>query len=350
MLLIAGVLSQDSRKNWHGLSQILLRDLVLHVLRLAGRRNHRRLRSLTHGSRHRLSLRHSVSLHVLVHVAVLVVSHLVHVLLLTALVLLVATHGVSVLVVSGVVLSLVTRVHVRTAGLTHLVVLSEALTANVVRATSVATLRSLIHALKVTLLEKKTQQVHDLVRVLHLMEAARILGLVPLEVLLVLLHLILHVAVLLDLVVVDVERVVVNVMGSKLSLGITGLIGSLEANESEWLLLVLLREELERFNVTILAEKLVKTLLSHGGREALDIQVATLLRVLVLESLVLKLTFTLTLLEAGSNVKLLVLDNHVVALLHGTLSAAWAILSIIRIVAFEADESVWARSVFLQID
>jgi len=279
VLLVVGVLSQDSRKDRHRLGQIVLRYLVLdgRVLGL----NHWGLRLLRHSRGHGLSLRHGILRHVLVHLTRLVVAHLVtHLLVLLTLLVVITAHLLSgELTLMTLLTVMAGTAHRVTAGLsTHLALMAtNALAAEVASVSTVTALRGLVHALEVALLEQETQKVHDLVRVLHLVEAAGVLSLVALEVLLVLLHLILHVAILLNLVVVNVQRVVVDVVSRKLGLSITGLVGGLEAHECERLLLLLLGEELKRLDVAVLAEELGERLLVHGGGEALHVEIATLL-------------------------------------------------------------------------
>jgi len=99
--------------------------------------------------------------------------------------------------------------------------------------------------LEVSILEEQAQQAHNFVRILEVLNAARILSLVALEVLLVLLHLVSHVTVLLNLVVVDIERVVVDLVSAQHAFGRAGLVGCLKAHEGEWLLLLLGWEQLE---------------------------------------------------------------------------------------------------------
>lgn len=98
------------------------------------------------------------------------------------------------------------------SGVNHMSTLGAGLATLEATGTTGTALVRLVHTLEVTLLEQEAEQVHDLVRVLHLVEATRVLGLIALEILLILLHLVLHVTVLLDLVVVNVQGVVVNLV------------------------------------------------------------------------------------------------------------------------------------------
>ena len=98
---------------------------------------------------------------------------------------------------------------------------------------------------EVTLMHQKSQQVNKLVRILEIGEGSCVFGLVALEVLFVLLGLVVHVTVLFDLVVVDVQGVVVELLLGELGLGGGGLVRGLVAYEGEWRLLVFDGEELE---------------------------------------------------------------------------------------------------------
>lgn len=239
-----------------------------------------RLRGLVHSDGHLLCLGHVVNHllhgHTLVHLVTLVRHLVAATLVVRAISLLITTivlallstmaHVCLSLVLTGVTTSCVVLVTISGLTLVAWVVLV------------VAALRStLVHTLEVALLEKKTQQVHDFVRVLHFMKTARVFSLVALEVLLVLLHLVLHVTVLLNLVVVDIERVVLDNMSRQLSLGVASLVGSLKAHKGERLFLVFLGEQLKRFDVTEFAEKGLQVRLGHRCGESLNIQVAALL-------------------------------------------------------------------------
>jgi len=147
---------------------------------------------------------------------------------------------------------------------------------------------------------QESQQSGNLVVVLEVV-LGNILGLVALPVLLVLVGLVQQVTLLLHLVVVDVERAAVKLELGVLDLG--GSVGGLEAHEGKGHLVVLLTEELERLDLAVGSKQLLKVLLGGGGLKVLDIEVATLLGVLVLKSLVLELLLALLLLKGGLNVK-----------------------------------------------
>jgi len=129
--------------------------------------------------------------------------------------------------------------------LAHLLVLM--LAALVVLAgNSFATLVVLLGWLfEVTLMHQKSEQVNELVRILEIGEGTCVFGLVALEVLFVLLGLVVHVTVLFDLVVVDVQGLVVELLLGELGLGGGGLVRGLVADEGEGRLLVFDGEELE---------------------------------------------------------------------------------------------------------
>lgn len=222
-LLVVGVLRQDSGQDRHGLGQVLNGSCILGLVLpdVAGNWG-QHLRSV-HGSGHLLSRRHRALMLSRRHALSNVHRGLAHVAL------------VVVVLVLSIVLSLVVALAMLllTAGMmaAHVGVLTGVHHVATLRAGLVAALEAtggstgtalmrLVHALEVALLEQEAEQVHDLVRVLHLVEAARVLSLVALEILLILLHLVLHIAVLLDLVVVDVNGVVVDLVSRELSLGI----------------------------------------------------------------------------------------------------------------------------------
>lgn len=355
MLLIVGVLSNDSGHNRHSFGQISSRLCILggHSIVHGYWGHHLRLRCLVHSDGHLLCLGHIVNHllngHALVHL-VTFVGHLVAAtlvvraisLLITTIVLALLstmTHVCLSLMLTGVTTSSVVLVTISGLTLVALVVLV------------VAALRgTLVHTLEVALLEKETQQVHDLVRVLHFVKTARVFSLVALEVLLVLLHLILHITILLNLVMVDIERVVLDNMGRQLSLGVASLVRSLKAHKSEGLFLVFLGEKLKRFDITEFAEKGLQVRLGHRCGEALNVQVAAFLRVFVLESFVLEFAFTLTLLESRADVKSSITDLFVVHLLNSTLSAARSILMVSCVLSSIANEGIGAVLVISHVN
>jgi hypothetical protein len=149
---------------------------------------------------------------------------------------------------------------------------------------------------------QQAEETGDLVVVLEV-NLLDVLSLVALEILLILVRLVLEVTLLLHLVVVDVERAAVKLELGVLDLG--GSVGGLEAHEGKGHLVVLLTEELERLDLAVGSKQLLKVLLGGGGLKVLDIEVATLLGVLVLKSLVLELLLALLLLKGGLNVKTL---------------------------------------------
>ena len=97
------------------------------------------------------------------------------------------------------------------AGLAHVLLLASLV---VVAVHSFATLVGglLGWFLEVTLMHKKSEQVDEFVRILEISQGACIFGLVALEVLLVLLGLVVHITVLLNLVMIDVQGMVVELL------------------------------------------------------------------------------------------------------------------------------------------
>jgi hypothetical protein len=250
VLLIVGVLSNNSGDNGHSLGQISSRLSILRRHGIVGGNwgHHLGLRSLVHSDGHLLGLGHVVDHlldgHALVNLLTLV-GHLVAVLVVRAVSLLIATIVVLALltIVTHVGLSLVLT-GMATSSIVLVTISGLALVALLVIVATVATLGSglVVHTLEVALLEKETQQVHDLIRVLHFVEATGVFSLVALEILLVLLHFVLHVTVLLNLVMVDIERVVLDNVSRQLSLSVGSLVRSLKAHKGEGLFLVFLGE------------------------------------------------------------------------------------------------------------
>jgi hypothetical protein len=102
------------------------------------------------------------------------------------------------------------------------------------------------------------------------------LFLVVLEISLVSDVFILNLSQLLDFVVVDVELLSVEWLVVEGSLSLEGIFWLFEADEGVQGI-SFLWEELNAFNVSILAEKLLQFLSSGGGWEVLDVKVASLL-------------------------------------------------------------------------
>lgn len=168
-------------------------------------------------------------------------------------------------------------------------------------------------------------------------EALEVLSLVALPVLLVLVGLVEEVTLLLHLVVVDVEGSAVDVETCALNLGSS--VGGLEANECEGRLVVLLTEELEGLDLSVVLEEVSEILLGGLGGEVLHVQVASLLGVLVLKGLVGEFLLTLTLLESRLTVEELAVEVLVVHSLDGFLGAAGSVLTVSAVGGAVADES-----------
>jgi len=145
---------------------------------------------------------------------------------------------------------------------------------------------------------------------------------------------------LLDLVVVDVKRSLTESLVVETGLGNGGLIGSLEANESVNVLTLVVAEHLKALNVTKLLESLSELLLGGLGREVLDVQVASLLGVLVLEHLASSLNSSALLLESFLNVELVAVDLAVVELLDGLSSSLGSVFTVLLVLGVVANESV----------
>jgi hypothetical protein len=112
-------------------------------------------------------------------------------------------------------------------------------------------------------MHQKSKTVNELVRILEIGEGTCVFGLVALEVLFVLLELVVHVTVVFDLVVVDVQGVVVELLLVELGHGGGGLVRGLVADEGEGRLLVFDGEELELIDFSVLGKQGVEVFL--GG-------------------------------------------------------------------------------------
>jgi len=185
VLLVAGVLSDNSSNNRHSLGEVgLLNGSGLNLGHLGLSSRH----GLGNGHLllHRVGLGHRHLL--LAHVLVLGAGSLVAVV-------------IALLVSTLVLTTLVTTLMSGVLGVL-LVLLTGSLSLSL----------SLVHFLEVALVDKETEEVHNFIRVLEVLDAAGVLSLVALEVLLILLHLVVHITVLLDFIVVDIKRVVVNLV------------------------------------------------------------------------------------------------------------------------------------------
>ena len=174
-----------------------------------------------------------------------------------------------------------------------------------------------------------------------------------LEVMLVTSCLVLELTNLFDFVVVDGERFVVN---RDVLLGRAGLIWLLEADESVELLCIAGRVHPQTLNFAILSEKLAEIFLLHCVGEALNVQIATLFRALVLDSLSQALSFTVGLLEGFLDVEFLVvwdglaIDLALSVELGDCLSGAlWSVLTVHFVLRVVANEGVGALIVALVV-
>jgi len=119
-----------------------------------------------------------------------------------------------------------------------------------------------------------------------------------------------------------------------------GLIRSLEADESVNVLTFVVAEHLKALDFTILLEALSKLFFSSPRREILNVQIASLLGVLVLEHFTSSLDSSALLLKSFLDIKLLTIDFAVIELLDSLLSGFRSIFSVILILRVVANESV----------
>lgn len=206
--------------------------------------------------------------------------HLVHHVLSSLVVLL----SVVVVVVSHVSLTTSLHVHLLSSGMVHL----------------------LVHGL--VLLNEGQDLLDDLgqvrvgVQVVPL-ESTGLLGLVVLEISLILGSFELDLSELLDLVMVDNENLIAIGLVRQGVLGVGSGIWLFVANESISITgLTFVKSDL--LDLTTLLEEILKVILSPVGWEVLNVKVASLLGVLVLDGFLDLLNSSVGLLHGGSNVKL----------------------------------------------
>ena len=168
-----------------------------------------------------------------------------------------------------------------------------------------------------------------------------------LEVMLVAGSFVLKLTHLLDLVVIDGQRLVVD---GEILFGRGGLVRLLEADESVELLDAITgRVHPQTLNLAVLGEELAEVFLSHRVWEAFHVKVASLLGALVLNRLTQALGFAVGSLKGFLDVKLLVVGKRLtidhalsIELGDGLLGASWSILAVHAVVRVEADEGIWA--------
>jgi len=170
------------------------------------------------------------------------------------------------------------------------------------------------------------------------LHVGHVLGLVALPVLLVLVGLVHNIALLLHFIVVNVQRLAINL--DALTLDRLSCIRGLEANESVSSLTIFLVEKAERLNVAVGLEQISKVLFSCLRSESFNEEIAALLGVLVLESFVLKLLLALSLFKGCDNIKLLATELLSVHLLAGISCALWSILTVIDVIVSVANKGV----------
>jgi hypothetical protein len=268
---------------------------------------------------------------VLLHVSLSLVStsglHLLHLVLATHVV-----HGASGVVTLGS-LVVVTVVSVLEVSVTTLVLLVLARSSHLLETT-------------VSLHGEGLQELGDLV--VELVSGGDVL---PVVVLVVELLELLETELILSLFVLDLSELLEFVMADlELSLveesvvavleGLLGLIGSLEADESVGLLLLVDGEHLDALDFSVLLEDTLEVLFVELGLEVLDVEVASLLGVLVLDGLTEELFLSLGGSKGGLDVKDLTV-THVssVKSFDGFESLLGSVLVIVLVLRHVADES-----------
>lgn len=173
-----------------------------------------------------------------------------------------------------------------------------------------------------------------------------VLGSEVLEVISVSGSFVVHLSDFLDLVVVDGQGLALEGSVVELLLCCGSLIRLFETDKGIEFLALSLWMEFQALDFSVGSEQVLQTLLSDVFREALHVQVASLLRALVLDGLLEALLLAVSLLQGFLDVELLVLElNSVdlvgsIELLDGSLSTLWSILAVALVLRVIADESI----------
>lgn len=145
---------------------------------------------------------------------------------------------------------------------------------------------------------------------------------------------------LLEFVMADLELSLVEESVVTVLEGLLGLVGSLEADESVGLLCLINGEHLDALNFSVFLENTSEVLFGELGLEVLDVEVASLLGVLVLDGLTEELFLSLGGSKGGLNVEDLTI-THVssVKRFNGFESFLGSVLVIVFVFRHVADES-----------
>lgn len=145
---------------------------------------------------------------------------------------------------------------------------------------------------------------------------------------------------LLEFVMADLELSLVEESVVTVLEGLLGLVGSLEADESVGLLCLINGEHLDALNFSVFLENTSEVLFGELGLEVLDVEVASLLGVLVLDGLTEELFLSLGGSKGGLNVEDLTV-THVssVKRFNGFESFLGSVLVIVFVFRHVADES-----------
>ena len=260
----------------------------------------------------------------------LIVSHATHlVVLVTSVVLITLTRSTTTLIVV-----LTTTVIVLLLISTHMLLPSW------MRTLLVTTLREAAKLTTIVLLDivhqqsKKTRNLF----IRLIISLGEVLSLVALPVLLVLVAFVGEVTLLFHFVVVDVKGAVVYVELGILYLACS--IRSLEADESEGALVIFLSKKFEGLNLTVVLEEVSEVFFSCLREEILNIQVASLLWVLIFKGLVLEFLLSLALFKGRFNIKNFAINFFVVHFLDCFGGTSGSILAVSWFCTAVANESV----------
>lgn len=176
-----------------------------------------------------------------------------------------------------------------------------------------------------------------------------VLSLIALKILLVFVCLVVHITVLFDLVMVNIQGSIVDVRQGGFGSG--GLLRSLVANEGKGRLVWFLGfVELDGLDIAEFAEMGSQVSLVHVWWEAFDVKIASLLRVFVLESLMLEFSFTVCLTQGFSDVEFVAFDFSSVHFSDSLFSCFRTGLTIILVSRSKADEEIFAWLAVLVTD
>jgi hypothetical protein len=158
---------------------------------------------------------------------------------------------------------------------------------------------------------------------------------------------------LLEFVVADLHLTFVDGLSVQFREGSLGLIGGLEADESVCFVRLVNGEHLDTLNLalTISREKLLEVFVGGLGVKVLDVQVASLLGVLVLNGFTEELFLSLGGTKSGLDIESLTL-THVFSIegLNSLGSGFGSVLMVVLVFSNKADEGKFAKTFLINLD